>query len=475
MSGRIVFDLTSAARWNGPPVGIVRSQRELARWAKAHLPDVVFALFDPRAMGYREVSPHNAAAFIAGEASLNAWSLPDATGGRVRRSAGIPTWLTNLLQLRRSLLRVLERMRLADGHPRLAQLADALQRPLISPRHRAPMINPDGSRRAFLTPDMAFGAPICLTADDTLICAGFGWSHSNITAIAEAKALAGFRFVVLCYDIIPIVLPEVFRPRDVTDNRRYWEVALRIADLVVVNARAVEADVRRYAVAEGIEPPPIVVSPLGSNPATMGEGGAAPLPAGLEAGHYALFVSTIEPRKGHDLLYRVWVRLLEAGVPQAADFKLVFVGRPGWMVDELEAALRTDPRLAGSLLILAQVSDAALDGLYRAAAFCVYPSRYEGYGLPVVEAFARGKAVLVGAGGALAEVAGGLSPALPPRDEDAWFETLRRWIEDPGARAPFEAAIAKDFRHATWDEAARRFFDAASGLRERGDKPAIAD
>ena len=188
MGGTIVFDLTSAARWSGPPVGIVRAQRELARWARDHLPNLVFAAFDPTTMDYRALSARHADAFIAGTASLNTWASPDPTGRRRRRSAWLPSWLYSALQARRTVLRLLERFRLADRRPRLSRVADRLQRALITPRHRGFMINDDGSRRDFLPPDMVFGQALRLEADDTLICAGFGWSHSNITAIAQAKA-----------------------------------------------------------------------------------------------------------------------------------------------------------------------------------------------------------------------------------------------------------------------------------------------
>jgi len=236
--------------------------------------------------------------------------------------------------------------------------------------------------------------------------------------------------------------------------RRYWSQAIAAADIIVVNAQAVAADVRAYAQEVGIAHPRIVVRPLGASAAAMRSGPADRLPDGLEADRYALFVSTIEPRKGHEMLYRLWLRLLEAGVPQAQRFKLVFVGRPGWMTEALEAQLKTDARLAGSLLVLNRVSDGLLDLLYRRAGFCLYPSLIEGYGLPVVEAFARGKPVLVSEGGALAEVAGEFSPALPARDEMAWYAMLRAWIEDPAARRPYEAAIRERFRHPNWDKAA---------------------
>jgi glycosyltransferase involved in cell wall biosynthesis len=460
--GRLIFDISSLARWTGAPVGIIRTQRELALWARRERPDAVFAIFDSTLMRYRRVADGCIDAFIAGEASLNAWAMPDPTGARERRSRMIPAPLYAALQARRTSLRLLERVRLQPGRPRAARLADRAQRALITRRHAQAMLNSDGSRRAFLTPDMAFADPIDFAPRDLLVSAGFGWSHSNIAAIAEAKSAAGFRLAIMCYDLIPLMFPQFFKPRDVADMRRYWDTATGLADVIVTNAEAVAEDVRRHARSVRIEPARIVVRPLGATPAAMRADTGRPLPAGLAADRFALFVSTIEPRKGHDLLYRVWVRLLETGVPQAHGFKLVFVGRAGWMTEPLLLALRTDPRVAGSLVLLERVSDEALDQLYRAAAFCVYPSLYEGFGLPLVEAFARGKAVIASNGGALAEVAAGLAPTLDPRDEAAWLQTLARWIQDPAARAPFEAAIRTGFRPPSWDEAAAGFFAAVS-------------
>ena len=158
------------------------------------------------------------------------------------------------------------------------------------------------------------------------------------------------------------------------------------------------------------------------------------------------------------MLYRVWRRLLADGVPQPHDFKMIFIGRKGWMVDALLAQIAADTTTHGNLLIMAQVSDDLLSTLYENAAFCVYPSIYEGYGLPVVEAFSRGKAVISSNGGALAEVANGFSPCLDPNDEEAWYSTLREWISNPDARVPYEAAINTRFRTVTWPESAARLF-----------------
>jgi glycosyltransferase involved in cell wall biosynthesis len=171
-------------------------------------------------------------------------------------------------------------------------------------------------------------------------------------------------------------------------------------------------------------------------------------------------VSTIEPRKNHAMLYRVWQRLLEQGVPQQAGFKLVFVGRPGWQRDELIATIASDARLGARLLHLSTVDDGMLAELYHAAAFCLYASTYEGFGLPVVEALSYGRAVIGSSGGAVPEAMAGLGPVLDPADEDAWFRTMASWIIDPALVASYEARLAT-YRPPTWPEVARRYFDHA--------------
>ena len=184
----------------------------------------------------------------------------------------------------------------------------------------------------------------------------------------------------------------------------------------------------------------------------------APLPAGLEPERYALLVSTIEPRKGHRMIYEAWLALLDAGIPQRARFKLVFAGRIGWLVEDLVAKLRGDPRLAGTLEILTDADDDEIATLYRHTAFCLYPSQYEGYGLPVIESFFHGKAVLASTGGAVPEVAGDFSPCLDPNDAAAWLDMLRLWIEKPEARAIYVERIRSSFRRPTWDQSAEAFF-----------------
>jgi glycosyltransferase involved in cell wall biosynthesis len=458
--GRIIFDVTTSMRWAGPPVGIVRVERQLALWALANLSNAQFAFFDPRRMAYCELNT-DVRPFLQGEATLETSGLPDPAQPGRRKTDRAPAALRSLVlwigRPRRMLLSWLEAIRLGSARPRLSRLADRLQAFLMSKKYRDIMLRPDGTRRPFLPYRMVLGAPIELLSSDTLICAGTGWSHTNIHAILDLKSRGNFRFVLLCHDLIPLLFPHFFSKHDVDLFQTYMLEALAAADLIVVTSRKVEEDCQTYLAQHDIGGNKISIAPLGFDVDGC-DSRITSLPDGLVPGRFVLMVSTIEPRKGHRLLYNVWRRLAAEGVPQSHGFKLVFVGRRGWMIDNLLRQIRTDRVVSDQILIMSGVDDDALKALYKQAAFCVYPSRYEGYGLPICEAFSHGKAVLASSGGALPELAQGLSPCLDPEDEEVWYKTLKEWIKSPDIRVPFEKAIKQQFRHPTWSEAAANFF-----------------
>jgi glycosyltransferase involved in cell wall biosynthesis len=462
--GRLVFDLTTTALWSGPPAGIVRVEREFARWALAHVDGLALGFFDPEVRAFRRLHRSTADILIAQQAALDTFSFVNPARRGKRKTDRIPLAVRPaamwILQFRRTALQAMERLRLTTDDPRTAVLTDRLQRAIMTPKYRALMVKPDGSRRRFLPVDSVLGESLAPAARDTLVCTGAGWTHNDIEAITEAKRRLGFRFVLFCHDIIPLMFPQFYKRADVGAQRRYFDLAFPAADLVIFGSRTVAADVRAYCDAHGIALGVTAVCPLGANGTSAAP---APLPPGIEAGRYALLVSTIEPRKGHRLIYNAWVKLVEAGIPQRSRFKLVFAGRKGWMVDDLMRDLRRDQRVAGTLQILPDAGDATVSTLYRDAAFCLYPSRYEGYGLPVVEAFRHGKAVLASTGGAVPEVVGDFSPCLDPTDGEAWRRMLEAWIQDPVARTVYEARIRNSFRHPDWDEAARTFFALVQG------------
>ena len=154
-------------------------------------------------------------------------------------------------------------------------------------------------------------------------------------------------------------------------------------------------------------------------------------PVGPAAGgDYALAVGTVEPRKN---LIRAQLAAERAGV------ELRVVGPPGWG----DVGVDT----------VGFVDDDELARLYRGAQCLVYPSLYEGFGLPVLEAMACGTPVVTSATGATAEVAGGAAVLVDPLDVDAIAVGIREAI---GRREELRAAGLERAAGFTWDEAARR-------------------
>src|SRR5262249_23787754 len=153
-------------------------------------------------------------------------------------------------------------------------------------------------------------------AGDVVLSAGSDWFHKRVEAVAALRRQAGFRLAVLCYDIIPLIHPEFFLPEDVARFRAHWLSMFALADCIIFNSRRSEQDADAFGAAEGVPIGPTRVVRLGFEPpALLQDAARVPLRSGLEPGRFALFVSTIEPRKGHRLLVDAWRELLARGIP----------------------------------------------------------------------------------------------------------------------------------------------------------------
>jgi glycosyltransferase involved in cell wall biosynthesis len=456
-SHRVVYDMTTLIHWKGPPSGIVRVDHAFAHFARTALPDAHFAVFDPELRRFRKVADRWVEPLIGDRAFVDTWGRGAGPATR-RRYPRLPPriakWLT---QPRRGLFAALERLRL-DGRPvALRAAAERLQAGMMSEKYRTALMASDGTRRAYVPFDAALEGPIPFSARDTLISVGSGWTYLDPRAFRTLKEETRCTVVVFCHDIIPLTHPEYCLAREVEQLRTYFEEVIPHVDRVIVSTRTNEAELRAYCAGRDIRLGATRVTPLGAEiPSPL-----SPRPGpveGLVRGRYALFVSTIEPRKGHRLLCRMWERLRAEGVVGGDGFKLAVVGRPGWNAEAIIAELQAEGT-HGTIRLFASADDALLAALYDGAAFCVYPSMHEGYGLPIVEAFARGKAVIASDRGSIPEIAAPFAPCLDP--EDAWLSELRRWILDPASRRAYEEKIRAGFRPVSWEEAGRQFFRAA--------------
>lgn len=464
---RVFFDLTSIARWTGPPVGIIRAQQKLASFARHHRDDVSFTIFDPDRRLWRELSSEWVDTILERSTIVEMSMLREPAGSKHRCLNALPGvirdayyWLT---KSRRKALFLAEDLRLSAASPLVRERASRAVERLMKQREREYFFDREGRRRNCPPFSRVAGRPVRPGRSDITVAAQFDWAHTDIRAIHRSKQRLGFRHLVLCYDIIPIVHPEWYFAHDVRLFENYYRGALATADAMVVNAHRTAIDLQMFCQQAGIEQPPTTVVPLGADPPKPVDA-ATHLPETLATNRYALYVSTIEPRKNHALLLRVWKRLLAEGIPQRHQFRLVFVGRPGWKMDEFIPSIRNDATLENTIQILHGIDDRLLARLYHDSAFCMYPSVYEGFGLPAAEALAYGKPLLASSGGSIPEAVGPGVPCLDPHDDEAWYRAMKRWIASPAERQ--SASRQSTQRPASWEQAAEQFFHVIDGMKD---------
>jgi len=231
--------------------------------------------------------------------------------------------------------------------------------------------------------------------------------------------------VVTVHDLSFFDAPEWHEHTKVVLFSRAIRRAARDAAVVVCPSRVTAEALKRWCTVTA----EVVVAPHGVDadrfrPEEPDPGADAGLLTGIDARltrdrPFLVFVGTIEPRKDVPTL----VRAFAAVASRHPDALLVLAGGKGWGADEVESALATSA-LGQRVVQTGYVADEAIPALLRSATAAVYPSRYEGFGLPALEALACGTTLVTTRGTAMEEVAGAAALLIPPGDADALADVL---------------------------------------------------
>lgn len=260
--------------------------------------------------------------------------------------------------------------------------------------------------------------------------------------------------VVTVHDVAFLRVPHVTTRRGVRFHRHALSVARRRADLVVVPSSFTRVELIR----EGFSPEDVHVALLGVDPPAAradDDIDATVAAVGVRA-PYVLTVGTIEPRKDLPTLADAVERLRATSAP---DLELVVVGPPGW--GTVERIDRPFVRVAG------RQPWVVVDALIRRAAACCIASRYEGFGLPALEALARGAPLAVADGSALEEVVADGALLFPAGDVDACRDALARLLEDRALCADLAVRGRARAAELDWQRSARSHVVAYRQAMER--------
>jgi glycosyltransferase involved in cell wall biosynthesis len=304
-------------------------------------------------------------------------------------------------------------------------------------------------------PEPAVAPPACPFAQgDVLLIAGAGWDEEHFCETLGRVKWSGVRLVTLFYDFIALKYPQFFLWFMPPRVEAWAHEMLRMSDLVLTISENSRRDIVSVDRQNCSRLPPVKVIRLGDElPIEEKAIRPADLPPDWDEDQpFVLVAGTVEVRKNHYLLYQVWRRLIEQHGEDIPP--LIFAGRAGWLTAELLQQIRHDPLIRGRLLHLADVTDLELRWLYQHCRFTLYPSHYEGWGLPVAESLAHGKYCISSCTSSLPEIAGDLIDYYDPLDVAGCLQLVERALFEKGFLQQREARIHKEYRVTRWVDCA---------------------
>ncbi len=290
--------------------------------------------------------------------------------------------------------------------------------------------------------------------------------HGLVNVLPLATSVPG---VVTVHDLSFLHLPQLFPAA----KRLYLSALCRAsidkaAAVIAVSRQTADDVVQRL----GAPPHKVTVIPNGVDPrfapvpahdpsANAAFRAAKQLPA-----RYLLFVGTLEPRKNLETLLHAYACWRAQAAPADQNIRLVIAGGKGWFYDAIFAQTAA-LGLQDAVIFPGYVPDAELPAWYRAALGFVYPSVFEGFGLPVLEAMACGAPVLCSDIPSLREVAGQAALLAPACAVDAWTAGLALLISQPALRAELQRRGLAQAAAFTWHAAALATLDVYRRAVER--------
>ncbi|MDY3563642.1 glycosyltransferase family 4 protein [Gemmata sp. JC673] len=261
----------------------------------------------------------------------------------------------------------------------------------------------------------------------------------------------GLPLVVTVFDLSVLLHPEWHPAERVKAHEKAFARGLGLANHVLVGTEAVRAEAQRYL---GLSPDRVTAMLCGVGPQFRPQTPDAI--AALRAKYalpprYTLYVGTIEPRKNIATLLRAFIDLPE---PVRAACPLVLAGGWGWKAEAERELFHSEAKPRGAIH-LGYVPDSDLPALYAGAEALLYPTFYEGFGMPPVEAMACGTAAVTSTADAVREVVGSNALTLAPDNLDGWRDALLRIADDREFLSYYRRRGLAHAATFTWDACAR--------------------
>jgi len=291
------------------------------------------------------------------------------------------------------------------------------------------------------------------------ISLGLDWDHSNYQLLYWLKKKYGFEFVGSFYDGIPIENPELVQ--SCYFSQKFFShiyYLIHLSDRIFCISDFSKNQLFDICKKHNIKTiPQLKTIYLGDS--IFKKENITNYPKREHRNNYVLYVSTIESRKNHVLLLKVWQLLQKESFKDLPD--LVLVGMMGWGIDEFQKIYQSDVNLQKIIHLYHNVDDEELVTIYENAKFTVFPSFVEGWGLGAVESMLYGKPCIISNCDALQEATQGLMPSIDPKDIGRWVEAIKEFSSDDNMIKKYKKIIKTKFQSKSWSDFSKEFYEFA--------------
>ncbi|MDX6575894.1 MAG: hypothetical protein QOE96_1847 [Blastocatellia bacterium] len=356
------------------------------------------------------------------------------------------------------------------GHYTL-ELARALA--LISPSNQFELVSPAPFERAALDEIERAQLPNLFTATPRASSIRGHWWSVGLPLYVRRSSFDLFhgtnfelplwkrrRSVVTIHDLSALLHPEKHRSRLVRRARLRLPLVVRIADMIITPTESVKREVCQHF---NVKPDKVravhSAARRSFHPVLFAETAEIRKRLGVED-DFLLFVGTLEPRKNLITLLKAFERIVAQSSVRP---QLVIAGGEGWLMEDMFDFVRKS-ELSERLLFTGYLSDDELRALYSSCRVFIYPSVYEGFGLPPLEAMACGAPVIAGRIPSLQETLGSAARLVEPLDADALARSIVELLEDEKQRQLLAAGGPKHAAKFSWEQTARLTLDVYEEL-----------
>ena len=468
--GKVWIDVTTTMNWNRPAVGILRVEQELIKHALSQKENVRFFVYENQ--HFSELEPEIVQKKVNHVYSEKKSDIKVKEQLVVKKTGKIGFSLRRLRNSVFFFFKAIYEFFMAFIHDdaynhinHMNHIRYQVFKQRLKSRIRSWIKSKPKQKIKHQMPEQKSSLIYNFGDGDVIMSIGLSWDHGGkFIDFYTLKKEVNVKVIAMCYDLIPIKFPNLFLSLENAANfERYYDGMTWASDVVTCISKSSQKDYVEWLRDKFMPEPITKVVTLGSTIKPFDEDRLSQSVKDIDR-KFILFVSTVERRKNHESIIKAIQYLIDLGSEHIP--LVIFVGMRGWGVDDMLNDYDLNLDIQRYIKILNHLGDDDLSYLYQKCEFFLYPSFYEGWGLPVAEGLTYGKFGICSMTSSIPEVGGDLLDYVYPYDVIGWANKIEQYIKYPEQLKQKEDRVRNEFSEYTWDNFGSQMFEIAESIVE---------